>query len=364
MQFDRDQEITGPNHCLFHVLTGIGYRQNISLSRYLDYRMIARKFRIQAASVKQPDLIVASLPCHHLAYEGVRYARKRNIPVLIDVRDLWPDIFIEPLPFRPFRALGKALLYQDFWRLKYLLKHCSGVLAISQGILEWALERGGRRPGKWDRVFFTGYKKPEVACAKKLDWLAGREGQRLAVYIGTFGHSYELALVLEAAKKLQIKFPGEISFVLAGTGAQEKALRGMIRELQNVLLPGWIGAEEIRELLRRAWVGLVPCRSVKGALPNKMFEYLSAGIPVISSLEGEMADAIQKYSLGVNYQPGDLNGLTLGLERLLKQPGLRDKMAGNAFDFFNRFGNADRIYAEYADHLERLFQGKKILAKN
>ncbi len=355
MQFSRDQEINCAKNLTLHVLKGTGYKENISLARYIDHRLVSRKFRLRSPRAKKPDVIVASLPCYHLAYEAVRYARDRHIPVLIDVRDLWPDIFVTALRFGFLRKIGRVFLYPDFCRVRRVLSDGDGILAISQGVLDWALKRSGRSAGTWDRVFFTGYKSLGATASSAVPrWLSGTGNRKLAVYVGTFGHSYELDLVVEAARFLETKHRGKTCFVLAGTGFQETALRVKVRGLRNVVLPGWIGAKDIRDLLRRAWVGLLPCRSVVGALPNKMFEYLSAGLPVVSSVEGEMAEAIDRNSLGINYGAGDLNGLCAALERLLQNPEERERMARNALDFYNRFGNADRIYAEYADHIERV----------
>ena len=125
-----------------------------------------------------------------------------------------------------------------------------------------------------------------------------------------------------------------------------------------MLLSGWISAEDIRNLLTISWVGMVPCRSVRNAAPNKVFEYLSAGLPLISSLEGEMAELINRYCIGLNYRPGDLGGLYECIDILRKDSDRRNKMSLNASQFFSEFGDADKIYVEYAEHIERLVKAR------
>jgi glycosyltransferase involved in cell wall biosynthesis len=354
MQFQKDEEISVNQKMNFQILKGCGYKKNISLFRYFDHRLVARKFRILSHKMQRPDGIVASLPCHHLAYEAVRYAKRQKIPIVVDVRDLWPDTFLDALPPGILRRIGQGLLFQDFSRVNHLLTGCDGILAMSQGVLNWALHKAKRPPGPWDRVFYMGYKKNEMDQNDSLPWLKERENQKLFVYVGTFGHSYELPLILEAAKRLKAENHNNVSFVLAGTGEQETLLREKCQSLSNVILPGWINSKEIQTLLHRAYAGLVPCRSVSGALPNKVFEYLSAGLPVISSLKGEMAGAIERHGLGINYEEGDVGGLASALENILENPEERDTMARNALSFFRRYGDADIIYKDYAEHIERL----------
>src|SRR5512143_3374279 len=55
MQFDTDKELTIENNMIYHIMKGCGYKKNISLSRYLDHRLIARKFRINSQRLKTPD---------------------------------------------------------------------------------------------------------------------------------------------------------------------------------------------------------------------------------------------------------------------------------------------------------------------
>jgi glycosyltransferase involved in cell wall biosynthesis len=143
-------------------------------------------------------------------------------------------------------------------------------------------------------------------------------------------------------------------FVLAGTGEQFETIKEIAHGLPNIVLPGWIGQEEIREILRLSWAGLVPCISALDTLPNKPFEYLSTGLPLISSLEGETARLIDKYGLGFNYRVGDFEGLYRSIVKLAADEQLRNKIAENCLQFYQKFGNAEVIYNEYADFLESL----------
>lgn len=355
MAFDRDAEHPLRDGLTLQILKGCGYRRNISLQRYLDHRLVARKFRAQAPALPAPDAIVASMPDHHLAWEAVRYARNRGIPVLVDIRDPWPDLFVDALPGRSLRALGRIVLAGDFRKLSALLRGADGILAMSEGLLRWALDKIPRPAGPTDRVFYMGYRKaPPEPDLPAPPWLAGGKDLKRFVYVGTFGHSYDLGLILEAAKALLRDGRRDMQFILAGTGEQDSEMRRRVEALPNVVLPGWIGAGEIRALLRSAWAGIVPGPMVTGALPNKIFEYLSAGLPLVSCLEGEMADVIRRHGLGLNYRAGDLEGLLAALRTLADSGPSRSEMAGNAAAFYQREGDADVIYDAYARHVEKM----------
>lgn len=357
---DKDREFHVALNFTIGVLRGCGYRNNVSMARYVDHRIVALKFRMQSKKLNKPDMIVASMPCYHLAYESMLYARRNEIPLLVDIRDLWPDIFLDPLKKFGLHKLGRIALAFDFVKLSRLLRQADSLVAISNGCLEWGLKKIRRSQGEWDRVFYHGYKKGgEQSANHSIPALGELKGKKVFLFVGTFGDSYELKLILEAAKRFDKDGKRDILFFLAGTGEQYESLKREADDSRNVFLAGWIGAEDIRKLLLASWAGMVPCNSIKNAAPNKVFEYLSAGLPLISSLEGEMAELIERHRIGLSYPPGDAEGFYRCVQILASDSRLRDQMSSNASQFFKEYGDADKIYAEYAEHIERLVEYKE-----
>jgi glycosyltransferase involved in cell wall biosynthesis len=357
MVFDGDTTVSLAPGFDLRVIRGTGYRRNVSLARYVDHAVVAYKFARQAERAPRPDVIVAALPCHMLAYQAVAFARRNGIPVLIDVRDLWPDVFVDKSPDWA-KPVARVLFARDFTRTRRALARADGILAVSQGYLEWGLRNARRRRSAGDAVVFHGYRQPSAedlradAAREVPPWLRNREGSRIFAFVGTFGESYELDLVLEVARRLADR--KDATFVVAGTGQQAESLARQSAQLSNVALPGWIDGPAIRQLLTRAYAGLVPCRSVSDTLPNKPFEYLASGLPLISSLEGEMPQLVSTYDMGLNYLPGDANALESAVRRLLDDEVTRNRMSANARRFAATEGNADLLYAQYAAHIEAI----------
>lgn len=339
------------------LIKGFGYKKNVSIRRYLDHRRIARKFATRAAREDAPDLIVASMPSYDLAYEGVRYAKALGIPVVVDVRDLWPETFVNRYSGVK-RWLTKSILVRDFIKLSYLLKTADGITAMSDGILDWALGYAERRRSECDRVFYLGYKLgAPVNDGSVGDFisvhLCALSGKKICVFVGTHGVSYELPLVIEVARAFERdEAAQDIHFVIAGCGEQTDMLQRKAAGLSNVSFAGWLNAQEISVLLRRAYLGLVPCRSVIDAFPNKPIEYLSAGLPIVSSVEGEMAAMVEKHGIGCNYNPGDSIGLYRCIRRIVDDPSLHSCMSAAARCVFSRYFDADVLYSDYSAYLE------------
>ena len=349
------------------VLCGCGYRKNVSVARYIDHQIVALKFRIQSKKFPKPDVIVASMPDHLLAYAAARYARKNGIPFLVDIRDLWPDVFLDRFKSIGLYSAAKVALALDFARLSFLLKNADSLVAVSKGYLKWGLDKIGRHESSFDKVFYLGYKNSnarnqvnEDESSGVSDWLKGREEQKIFLFIGTFGVSYELELILEAARRFEKSGRTDVCFILAGTGEKSDLISKKASGLKNVVLLGWIGKKEINALLKIGYAGLLSyVKNAPQGLPNKPFEYLSAGLPLINSLEGEMAELIDRHEFGLNYLPGDLKGLCACIERLASDSSLHDKMSWNALDFLGKYGDADKIYGEYVTHIEKIVEHRK-----
>jgi glycosyltransferase involved in cell wall biosynthesis len=123
-------------------------------------------------------------------------------------------------------------------------------------------------------------------------------------------------------------------------------------DLPNIHLSGWLNAEQIKILLNKAWAGIVPCKSVENAAPNKVFEYLSAGLPLISSLRGEVASLIDEHKIGLNYSAGDPQQLYRCIQTLSNNHAEHDRVSNAAFQFYLENGDANKIYQDFADYIE------------
>ncbi len=289
-----------------------------------------------------------------MAYESVRYANRLKIPVIVDIRDLWPDTFLAPIGNDYLQFIAQGILWRDFKKVSKLLKTADALTAMSQGCLDWGLAKSRRVQNERDRVFYLGYRKNRNIIAELPDKKETASDKKMFLFIGTFGKSYELDLILDVAQRFSKSGQNDILFTLAGNGQQFETVRSNAKNLPNVILPGWLEENDIHRLLQQAWAGLVPCKSVEHAAPNKVFEYLSAGVPLISSLEGEIAGLIDRYKIGLNYLPGDVDGLFSVVQKMASENSLRENMAINSCNFFDAYGDADNIYSEYADFIEEI----------
>lgn len=358
--FSKDTKIAVNGSLSILALKGTGYKKNISISRFIDHRAIVRKFREAIPKEARPDIIVASMPSHDLACEAVKFASKNGIPVIVDIRDPWPDIFIENVPWW-IRKAATAVLAGDFRMVRDCMRMADSITAVTNGFLEWGLACAGRKATRRDGVFYLGCQKspkdPGRPIGSKLsETLEILKGKFVVTFMGTFARYHDPSAAVDCARKLLGK---GIHFVFAGDGELSGKLKAMSSGLTNVSFPGWLSQGEIDILLRHSHVGLCTTPRAVGLFPNKAFTYFAAGLPVISAFSGDLKYIIDEYGVGLNYPPGDADKLLECVRVLYDDASLYGRMSAVVKDKFERGFDADRIYTAYADHIERVVHEHK-----
>jgi glycosyltransferase involved in cell wall biosynthesis len=351
--FDKDTEIDLGKTYHLRVLKGMAYRRNISLARFIDHRIIALKFRRKAPNVKPPDVIVVASPSYDLAREAVVYAKKRGIPVIVDIRDQWPDIFLDRIP-SPLRASAKILLSREFSLFRQAVSGADSLIAMMDSLLTWGLSHAGRPGREEDHVFYLGYRRQKKGSAPSEQLCAVLpllKDKFVITFIGTFAYYHNPEILIEAANQL---LGEKIHFVIAGDGEFMGRIAEKVLHLPNVSLPGWLNQNDIAILMAHSHVGVCPTPQDAFFFPNKAFVYLAAGIPIISAFRGDLWNFIELHQIGFNYAPGDVETLTNIIHKLSSSPELYSKTTTRVKMVFDEYLDADKIYADYMNHIEEI----------
>lgn len=337
------------------LLEGMAYHSNVSLRRLLNHLQIARDFSRLAPREAPPDLILCSFPTIELSLAAVHYANARGVPVLLDIRDLWPDLFLSPLPDWA-RPLGRALLHPYFLAARTALRECTAIIGISDQYLNWALKRAGRAATARDGFFPLGYQRaavpPEEAerAGVALRQLGVDPARKICWFIGSLGKTYDLQPVLAAARRAQSQGNDSLQFVISGQGEKLPALKAEASDLANVVFTGWVETPAIEYLGQNAWVGIQAYTAeAPQGLANKLFEYLSFGLPVLSNLRGENEKFLARWGCGMQF--ADDEELAAAIRKLSEDEQRHATMKASAREASQAYC-ADQSYREYVRHLE------------
>src|SRR5687767_7088992 len=148
-RFDQNTTLTISPRLTLELLDGREYRRNISLARLGNHRDVATNFSLVSKRRPSPDVIVCSLPTIELTVAAAEYATTRGVPLLSDVRDLHPDVYLQLIP-RPFRRVARLALSPVYQKLRKALRSAAGIIGITPSFLQWGLDRADRRKGQDD----------------------------------------------------------------------------------------------------------------------------------------------------------------------------------------------------------------------
>jgi glycosyltransferase involved in cell wall biosynthesis len=356
---NRDVTVSVSSNLRVELLHSPGYQRNVSLARVLDHQLSARRFRQRADDEPAPDVILASLPTLDHAAVGVKYALSRRIPVVVDIRDLWPDILLDQVP-KFLRGPARAALHPYYRAARTICEGATALTAVSESYLQWGLGFAGRGRKAADRVYPLGYASgvaDEALQRSLVQKLGLGERELVALFVGTFGVTYDLSTVIEAARLLQggqgtRTEASPIKIVLVGDGEQRSRWEVQARGLGNVVFAGWQSADAIGALLGQAEIGLLAyAANAPQSMPNKLFEYMSGGLVLVSSLPGEASRFIEAEGLGYTYAPGDSQQLATILDDLARARTRLTEVRSRSRAVYLEKYDSSRIYEDMADYL-------------
>lgn len=359
---DREVVISGLGTLVF--VPCLGYRSAFSPSRVVDHAYVAWMMSRMTRQLLRPAAILTSLPTIESSFAIALYARKNDIPFVVDIRDQWPDVISEMFGPHTQPMVRAATQYLNVMA-KSTLKHATAITGNGEGAVDWGLRKASRKRGSLDRAFPMGY---EAAAASSEELSAGFEFWRnfgidhsrpgfIVVYTGVINRrTRDLDTVIAAAVLLQGM--ADITFVLCGVGEDYEALKSQASAIRNVVMPGWVDRGPLRALLAMANVGVNPSRPISNfevGVTNKPIEYLAAGLPVLTTISsGELWDRMKEAGCAAGYRVGSSSELADFIRDLaFDKDGLRKKREA-ALELFRGHYDAERVYGDMASWFVRL----------
>ncbi|MGD0821270.1 MAG: glycosyltransferase family 4 protein [Desulfomonilia bacterium] len=357
-----DTDLVINQHLTIRLLCGSGYKSHVSLRRVWDHWKISRKF--SSAIKKQtmlPDIILAALPTIDLCYESVVFGNQQGIPVVLDMRDMWPDIFVDLAPDF-LRPLTRRLLSYQFRRAGYACEKATAIIGITDEFVAWGLKRGQRCKQEFDKSFPFGYSIQAITRESEENAIIELNHRGIhfdddnlyALYIGSLSRNANLGDIISASRILYEQ-NSKWKFIVCGDGDCVDLILNHISKYPNVKYGGWVDRTMIHSLMRRCHVGLnqLPDRyDFLATINNKAIEYMSAGLPIISSPDrGVLCELLKMHECGISYPSGDAGALASTLTRFYDDQGMLRKMSQNAMQLFQERFIAEKIYTEMMEHL-------------
>ncbi|MDC0664175.1 glycosyltransferase family 4 protein [Marinobacter sp. SS21] len=270
--------------------------------RLLAFTEFARRASAYASRL-QGDVVFASSTPLTIAIPGVKASKNLKVPLVFEVRDLWPEI---PIAMGALNFPFSAYLAKKLERWAY--RHSDAVVTLSPGMTQGVIKTGVSErhvtcvPNSADIDLFDGAEERGRQFRSERPWL----GQRpLVLYAGTFGRVNGVNYMVELANHMQAIDP-EVRFLAVGAGAERETVESLAQEMgvlnENFFIEDPVSKKEVPTLFSAATVctsWVINLRELWNNSANKVFDALAAGRPVAINHGGWQKDLIEEHDIGV-----------------------------------------------------------------
>jgi glycosyltransferase involved in cell wall biosynthesis len=278
------------------------------------------------------DVVIASSPTFFTAISAWVISRIKRVPMVFEVRDLWPAVFVDLGVLRN-PMLIKTLEAKEM----FLYRKTAAVDTFTESISRTIVQRGISAekvhviPNGADIETY----RPDIG-GRPMRQKLGLEDKFVVSYMGSHGISHGLGAVLDAAALHRDQT--DILYLLIGEGAEKEMLQAKQASLglKNVRMLPHQPPESMPGLYAASDICLVPLRDVpifETFVPSKLFEILAMGRPIIGSVRGEARSILERSGGALIIPPEDPVALVSAIDALRNDPARRAEMgrAGRVF---------------------------------
>ncbi|HNX69541.1 MAG TPA: glycosyltransferase family 4 protein [Candidatus Omnitrophota bacterium] len=314
------------------------YKKNIGMGRIWRDAVFAYRTYARGRQMLAPDCILYSETPLTFGYAGQKLAEFHHCPVVFDQIDLWLELFEKLFP-PGIRSIVHFLLWPLYKNRKCIYGQLNGVMGLAEAYLEVPLQAAPVLRSRPHEVVYNGIDVKlfrqlisDPAPVKGLVPLKNK-GEIWAVFAGSLGPSYDIQTILKAAEIVNRELP-DLKIFMAGDGPLKVKIVEYTREKHhaNFHYLGKLEPKVLCSLYGMCDIGLCAYTKISNVeMPDKIYDYAAAGLPVINSLAGEVRDLIIKNRIGLQYEGGNAESLVNALKQLATNRSLLREMATNSF---------------------------------
>ncbi|MBE7081637.1 MAG: glycosyltransferase family 4 protein [Clostridiales bacterium] len=334
-----------------------GYKKNIGFDRISSYKQFGKNVKKYLETRKKPDLIIVSVPSLRVADEVTKYANKNNIPVIVDIQDLWPEAFKMALSIP---IISDILFYPMKKQADRIYSRADKIMAVSDTYVVRGL-KCNKKDSKGLSIYIGS--DSELIKQKTANIEIDKPNNEFWIgYVGALGHSYDIESVIKAIKILNNEGIENIKFLVMGEGVLKEHFKQVAIENEvNVDFTGLLEYGTMMKTLMACDVAVNPIigKSVSSII-NKVADYSAAGVPVINTQNSlEYRKLLEDNNAGLSVENGNIFALAEAIKALYTDDLLRKTMSENSTKMYDKYFDRQKSYPRLIDEIEKLLENEK-----
>lgn len=299
------------------------------------------------------DVVIVTSPPLFVGITGYVLSRIKRLPLVFEVRDLWPESAIDT------GVIGnKYIIRFAYWFEKFIYKKSKVINVLTPAFKQKLIKDKNVPSGKI--IFIPN--AADFSLAEEVDKSfdsqgfrkkIGLEGKFVITYVGAHGIANHLIQLIDAAEKLQ---DTQVVFQLIGSGMQKPKLIDQVKErnLNNVIFVDPVPKKEVFKYILASDMGASVLKKVdtfKTIYSNKTFDYMSCKKPILLAIDGVSRELIEKSNCGFYVEPENTEAIVDGVLRAIKNKDLLNKMGENGYNYAKKHFDRHRLAADYLSEI-------------
>ena len=315
------------------------------LRRILGFVAFSMASVYYAVTIRANILVCSSGPLF-VGLPGLAAKFLRGTRYIFEVRDIWPEGAIQLGVLRNPVLKGLARWFEGV-----CYRHAAGIIPLSPGMKEWI---EGRCPYKPMRVIPNASDLQLASEAEPMKREA--EGLRYVTFSGSLGMLHDPWMAVRVAEELKRRDRDDIRVIICGDGKDRSAMQehAETNRLDNLRLLGNCPKLEVFSWLKISDCALFYCNPapiIDTASPNKVFDYLATGVPVVQTTQGWIKDLLSEHGCGLTVARSDAVAICGAIEKLVDDRALREEMSRCALRVAENHFDRDRLAAEMLEFI-------------
>jgi glycosyltransferase involved in cell wall biosynthesis len=307
--------------------------------------------------VKGPfDLVLVTSPPLFVGITGLVVSKLKGIPLVFEVRDLWPESAIDTDVLT-----NRFLIKAAYWFEKTMYQNASLINVLTPAFERTLVDKKGVPPGKVIMIPNAAdfslsdhllNKVDKAAFRKELGW----EGKFVIIYVGAHGVANHLEQILETAALLKDE---PVHFALIGDGMRKNALKQLAASMQlnNLEFIDPVNKEKVYEYIISADAGCSALKKVdtfKTIYSNKTFDYMGCQTPIFMLIDGISRELVETAQAGIYVEPENAVEFAEKIRWALNHRDETKQMGMNGYDYAKVNLHRSVLAARYLENLVRL----------
>jgi glycosyltransferase involved in cell wall biosynthesis len=310
---------------------------------------------IAGLSVKKPDVIICTSPPLTVGLVGWVLSRCKRIPMVFEVRDLWPESAIDTGV-----VTNGVIIKMMYWLEKKSYNKAKWINVLTPAFKTALIEKKGI-PSDMISLIPNGADLDIIKPGPRDNYVRKKynlSDKFVVTYVGAHGLANSLMQLIEAAKLLKQK-DSCVQIVMVGDGMEREKLFKAVEQnkLDNVTMIGPVSKAEISDYINASDVCtavLKKCDTFKTVYPNKVFDYMSAEKPIIVGIDGVARQLVEEAQVGIFAEPENPHAFVDAVLKLKNSPELMLKYGKNGRIYATENFPRQKLAEKYLGILEKL----------